>query len=270
MKKPYSEYSYSKMAKLFAGVSGAKRDIFLDECINHFRNKGMSEENIMARLYVLDIEARCLSGHGTHLFVRRDVFDWLGSRAKDVDIPTDWVNDMFGMASSAAAFTKFERAFVLHVQGGGSPAGILCPMSDMKNNRLAVFISHSKDSTTFTPIAQTLFPKMPDSELRVARFLIGLYMYNQACGGVIVDGVPEDLKHEPRYKGRRQTVRIDDEIFDHHNVTPHFRNGHFRLLSSDRFTKKRGQIVFVRDCFVKGKAAHIEENILTPHASMID
>ncbi|WP_293888597.1 MULTISPECIES: hypothetical protein [unclassified Sphingobacterium] len=35
---------------------------------------------------------------------------------------------------------------------------------------------------------------------------------------------------------------------------PHFRKGHFRLLQSDYFTNKKGEIIFVSETMVKGKA----------------
>ena len=37
-------------------------------------------------------------------------------------------------------------------------------------------------------------------------------------------------------------------------VTPHFRRGYFKRLTSDFYTKKKGQIVFVKETMVNGKA----------------
>ena len=41
---------------------------------------------------------------------------------------------------------------------------------------------------------------------------------------------------------------------------PHYRVGHFRYLSSERFRVKRGMTVFVHGAFVKGKA----KTVLSP------
>lgn len=41
---------------------------------------------------------------------------------------------------------------------------------------------------------------------------------------------------------------------DRNSASPHWRRGHFRMLSSDMFKNKKGQTVFVKGTFVKGHA----------------
>ena len=40
-------------------------------------------------------------------------------------------------------------------------------------------------------------------------------------------------------------------------VSPHFRKGYYKLLSSDFYTNKKGQIIFVSETMVNGKAKTI-------------
>jgi hypothetical protein len=59
-----------------------------------------------------------------------------------------------------------------------------------------------------------------------------------------------------KYSPKDIEIKTTDVVKEksEHGVSPHFRSGHFRLLSSDRFINKRGQIVFVKSSFVKGHA----------------
>ena len=52
---------------------------------------------------------------------------------------------------------------------------------------------------------------------------------------------------------------IADYIHENRDVSPHLRRGHFRMLSSDYFKNKQGQIVFVKSSFVKGNAKTVIE-----------
>jgi len=64
-------------------------------------------------------------------------------------------------------------------------------------------------------------------------------------------GFAQNQNHQ---KGKKLTIRGSSEVMeDIENArSPHFRRGHYRKLSSDRY-KKKG-IIFVKGCFVKGKA----------------
>lgn len=66
------------------------------------------------------------------------------------------------------------------------------------------------------------------------------------------DGVHQ-IKH---YEGERHIVNRNEIVDEEHShsVSPHWRRGHFRLLSSEKFIRKHGQTVYVRGTFVKGKA----------------
>jgi hypothetical protein len=90
----------------------------------------------------------------------------------------------------------------------------------------------------------------------MARLVFGLSLYMDAFPDAVVEASGEDVKHIGYYSGQRRTV-TPNEIVDEerrHGVSPHWRRGHFRVLASERFTRKQGQTVYVRGTFVKGKA----------------
>lgn len=73
------------------------------------------------------------------------------------------------------------------------------------------------------------------------------------------DGVPKDLFEKSVGKADRNftfqlSEKIKDVDYSPTSKIPHFRKGHFRLLQSDYYTHKKGQLVFVAEAMVKGKA----------------
>ena len=102
-----------------------------------------------------------------------------------------------------------------------------------------------------------------------ARLICGLGMYLSCFPEMLKDGPPDDVKHQSHHQyDTIKTIGISPKIrvhSEHGEVTPHFRRGHFRVLRSEQFTKKRFQVVFVKQCFVKGEAA----TILSPEQGAI-
>jgi hypothetical protein len=82
--------------------------------------------------------------------------------------------------------------------------------------------------------------------------------YVLAFPEMVYDGLPPDLKHIGWYKGTAKTVSVSPTLIDHSSPCPHFRIGHFRVLSSERFKVKKGQTIFVKGTFVKGTAKTVE------------
>lgn len=98
------------------------------------------------------------------------------------------------------------------------------------------------------------------SETWMVRFVLGFSLYIDAFPELCKEATMEDVYHSNHFKGEKVCVGkseiIDEE--NRHSVSPHFRRGHFRLLSSERFVHKKGQTVFVKGCFVRGEAFKVE------------
>lgn len=89
--------------------------------------------------------------------------------------------------------------------------------------------------------------------------IINFLLYIQAFPQYVVDGAPDG--QEINYtKHSCKIITTASAIIERGSKTPHFRRGHFRLLSSERFVNKRGQIVFVHSSFVGGSAKTVLEN----------
>jgi hypothetical protein len=94
---------------------------------------------------------------------------------------------------------------------------------------------------------------------KMFRLAINAIAYMKCFPDCVADGVPKDLleKIQPGRAGNF-TVGLSDKIRDNGNSPlskiPHFRKGHFRVLHSDYFANKKGQVIFVAETMVKGKA----------------
>lgn len=95
---------------------------------------------------------------------------------------------------------------------------------------------------------------------KMFRLAINTISYMNCFPACVDDGVPGDLlieRNENR-SSRNLTFHVAEKIRENENLPlskiPHFRKGHFRLLQSDYFTNKKGQVVFVAETMVKGKA----------------
>jgi len=91
------------------------------------------------------------------------------------------------------------------------------------------------------------------------RLALNTIAYMNCFPDCVADGVPKDLfEKSVRKTDRNVTLHLADKIKDIENSPtskiPHFRKGHFRSLQSDYFANKKGQIIFVAETMVKGKA----------------
>lgn len=88
---------------------------------------------------------------------------------------------------------------------------------------------------------------------------LNVLVYASCFPDYIISGTPGNLFQPWTYTGKKVTVYVAPEVVTRDGVTPHYRVGHFRLLSSERFVNKKGQIVFVHGTFVKGHAKTVLE-----------
>lgn len=97
------------------------------------------------------------------------------------------------------------------------------------------------------------------------RLILNLLFYMSAYPENVLDNPPDERIEDKVDAKQSKTITVSKEISDYlkdTELTPHLRRGHFRLLSSERFVNKKGQVVFVKSSFVKGHAKTVigEEN----------
>lgn len=97
---------------------------------------------------------------------------------------------------------------------------------------------------------------------KMYRLAINTIAYMNCFPNCVFDGVPQNLyEREINRSLKNYTFQSADIIKENESNSkskiPHFRKGHFRILKSDYFTNKKGQIVYITDTMVKGKAKTI-------------
>ena len=95
------------------------------------------------------------------------------------------------------------------------------------------------------------------TEYELKNFCVNLFMYMKCFPDCIKDAPPDVTCNYKKSKQRSFVLGAHEDVVDRSGVTPHFRSGYFKTLSSAFYKKKRGQVVFVHSTFVKGKAVTV-------------
>lgn len=92
------------------------------------------------------------------------------------------------------------------------------------------------------------------------RFVLNMIFYMDAFPDKISNKPPEEMCDKLNFNNSKTisiAKDIEDYLHENREVSPHLRRGHFRFLESERYTKKKGQTIFVKSSFVKGKAVTV-------------
>jgi hypothetical protein len=105
---------------------------------------------------------------------------------------------------------------------------------------------------------------------RMFRLAINTIAYMKCFPDCVTEGVPNiTYSNNEERSERNVTFQVSEKITESENSQPskipHFRKGHFKVLRSDYYKKKKGQVIYVTETMVKGKAKtvstskHIDE-----------
>ena len=99
----------------------------------------------------------------------------------------------------------------------------------------------------------------PDSSA-AEHFLFGFSLYLQAFPELVSDQQVGGIKKFKRIGGKHVSVSKNATVTEdvQNSKSPHWRRGHFRLLSADRYKENKGNVIFVKGTFVKGRALQVE------------
>lgn len=99
-----------------------------------------------------------------------------------------------------------------------------------------------------------------DKTDRIMRFLYGFSLYMEAFSDSVIAPSPGDITDVDTYHGQCKLVTVSKDMVDDlkNRLLPHFRRGHFMLLSSERYVNKRFQVVYRKGTFVRGRASEVD------------
>lgn len=97
---------------------------------------------------------------------------------------------------------------------------------------------------------------------KIFRFAINTIAYMEAFPECVKEGVPKYIKESESESS--YTLEIAEKVLEPIQksenakmISPHFRKGYYKRLSSDFYKNKKGQIIFVSETMVNGKAKTI-------------
>jgi hypothetical protein len=107
-------------------------------------------------------------------------------------------------------------------------------------------------------IAQDSYSRKMNEYYRV---ILNLIFYMNAFPENVVNGVPQRaiIDEHTIASDKKITISKNTELFRSYEVSPHLRRGHFRTFTSDFFTHKRGETIWINPMFVKGEALTVIE-----------
>jgi hypothetical protein len=205
------------------------------------------------------IEHAALTGECLHyFFTGSGMHNWLLNCAAPLS------KEQSEIISISRSNSSHSSPFMLHFQGGGSPV-YLCQFN-IKNIMVDVTPIVVNDDKIYLYILKGKYHPViwssiggessNDPEINRCKAVVSSALaYIQCFPDMVKNGIPDDLKHENYYrKSICKSIGMHHSLIEHAGPCPHYRIGHFRLLSSDKFVHKKGQVIFVHGTFVKGKA----------------
>lgn len=170
------------------------------------------------------------------------------------------IRDIFRYYSNAKT-EHFTYKFALHLPNEAD--GYAFSLVIEEDNSIELYFSHGENGGRMADKYYTNLNKRTDdislTILKMFRLALNTIAYMNCFPDCVADGVPKDLfEKSVGQTDKSLTFNSSEKIKDINSSPtakiPHFRKGHFRLLQSDYFANKKGQIVFVAETMVKGKA----------------
>ncbi|SFH31347.1 hypothetical protein [Pedobacter insulae] len=170
------------------------------------------------------------------------------------------IRDIFRYYSNTQT-EHFIYKFALHVPNEAD--GYAFSLVSEEDGSLELYFSHGQNGGRMTDKYYTDLNKKDDNVslviLKMFRLALNTIAYMNCFPDCVADGVPKDLFEKSVGKTDRSiSFQLSEKIKGIQDSPtskiPHFRKGHFRVLQSDYFANKKGQIIFVAEAMVKGKA----------------
>lgn len=158
-------------------------------------------------------------------------------------------------------------SFGLHIPNEKN--GYAFALTLFENNTLELYFSHGKNNGVLSDIFYKDLNNKQDLQSitlsKMFRLAINTIAYMKCFPECVTDGVPKISF--PRGEDRSDNnviFKMSDKIYDESNYQiskiPHFRKGYFRLLNSDYYTHKKGQLIYISETMVKGKAKTVSKS----------
>ncbi|MDQ8141493.1 hypothetical protein [Chryseobacterium sp. CFS15] len=158
-------------------------------------------------------------------------------------------------------------SFGLHIPNEKN--GFAFALSLFDDNTLELYFSHGINNGRLSDKFYADLNKKQDVQSitlsKMFRLAVNTIAYMKCFPECITDGVPKISYPRGEDRSDKNVIfKISENICDLNEAqiskTPHFRKGYFRLLKSDYYTHKKGQLIYVTETMVKGKAKTVAKS----------
>jgi hypothetical protein len=158
-------------------------------------------------------------------------------------------------------------SFGLHIPNEKN--GYAFALSLFENNTLELYFSHGKNNGRLSDKFYSDLNKKQDIQSvtlsKMFRLAVNTIAYMKCFPECVKDGVPKIFYPRGEDRSDKNVIfKISENIYDLNNPKiskiPHFRKGYFRLLKSDYYTHKKGQLIYVTETMVKARAKTVSKS----------
>jgi hypothetical protein len=101
------------------------------------------------------------------------------------------------------------------------------------------------------------------------RVILNLIFYMNAFPENVINGVPSRaiIDENVIVADRKFTISKNTKLFKNYELSPHLRRGHWRTFTSDYYTNKKGETIWIDPAFIRGEAYTVIEggnNVKSP------
>jgi hypothetical protein len=277
----YSKFINSELDKLFFIKKSLKRGATacggcktIEEVLMRSMITATDSSDIIANSSKALMYLRILSGDVKNIFIESDIlFKFLSeSEVKDVSAIKDSI-ETIGSNFTDDKTEDVSKYFNIKTH---NEAKFLNLLVSIPNKKRSIFIGSQKAfgsydmilsdgdillankiTSKIEPTAISEISASQDNEYSndiLIRFSVNLFLYMACFPECVTDAPPSMMCDYKKSNKKAVFISAHESIIDRSGVSPHFRRGYFRLLSSSFFKNKQGKVVFVKSTFVKGSA----------------
>jgi hypothetical protein len=212
-----------------------------------------------------DFSAWCYTvGLCHHYFIEDGLEDFFESSVKEVSesyfgkLPNEkYNNQKIKLEDYCSGVEEISKPIALHFTRKSGLNSFLINRTVSDGEEYIIIDNNKTKAVAFNPklITTQKVDDFKDGHTRDVKIVLGFSLYADAFPELIHPHI-ENVKKWKIYNGERSYISKGEEAKEDclHSVSPHYRRGHFKLLTHERYKKKRGQVIFTRGTFVKGKA----------------
>lgn len=158
-------------------------------------------------------------------------------------------------------------SFGLHIPNEKN--GYAFALTLFENNTLELYFSHGKNNGVLSDKFYSDLNKKQDIQSitlsKMFRLAINTIAYMKCFPECVKEGVPKisfprgEDRSDNNVVFKMSQAIVEESKFQISKI-PHFRKGYFRLLKSDYYTHKKGQLIYITETMVKGKAKTVSKS----------